>query len=880
MNKQIGVTLTADAAGLQRGLSAAQAATTQFAQQTEASLNKASAATTRYAKSQKEIDAALRGVPAQITDIITSLQGGQRPMTVLLQQGGQLKDMFGGVVPAAQALGSTLVRMINPVTLTVAAVSALGIAWLKGAEEAQRYQQALIMTGNYAGVTIGQISEMASRLGQTAGTTSKAAAALAEIAGSGKIARAAMEDVGRAALELQKTAGQSVGETISEFESLAEAPAAAIVKLNDKYHFLTVSVYEQIRALEEQGRTQDAAALAQQTYATAVRERTDEVKANLGTLQTAWRAVAGVAKEAWDAMLGVGRETTPQERIAEIQKELDQIGGSFFHSARADRLRAQLVGLQDLVRWQNASARAQADEARTQQEGIAAQRELNTLIEKGLSRREQLAKALEENEQRIQRIRAAGGVVTAEQEKAARAAIEKQYKETKSTAPRDDASARLLQQLRQSETVARAQLDTEQKLTKAQQQKLEYERLFADLKVKKVLTADQKNLLQNEAQIRAQLDRNVAVEKELRLKQEMVKVDALRNSLSATLSADSQQYTNQLSVMGLGQRAQDEMRARQKLIDDYQRDLKRASQGYLEGNISNETYQTQLTLLQDNLDARIALQRKYYTELHALQEDWRVGSMSALADYADASRDAASHAQSFFANAFDGMKSALADFALNGKATFGDFANSVINDLARIAIQQSITGPLAGALGGFIGKLFGPLAGVSVSPTLDLGASLGGGAGASFGPMLSLDSGGFTGPGPRNQLAGYVHKGEGVLNQDEIRALGGEAGFNALRQALRGPGHALGGMAGKPRTASAAIPQFTRQTSEPNVYVNIQGAPSQPEQVQARRNQDGSMSIDVVFKQLEDRLAGNMASGRGALSKATQQRFGLRPQLG
>src|SRR5690606_22489741 len=135
---------------------------------------------------------------------------------------------------------------------TVAAVSALGIAWLKGAEEAQRYQQALIMTGNYAGVTIGQISEMASRLGQTAGTTSKAAAALAEIAGSGKIARAAMEDVGRAALELQKTAGQSVGETISEFESLAEAPAAAIVKLNDKYHFLTVSVYEQIRALEEQ----------------------------------------------------------------------------------------------------------------------------------------------------------------------------------------------------------------------------------------------------------------------------------------------------------------------------------------------------------------------------------------------------------------------------------------------------------------------------------------------------------------------------------------------------------------------------------------------------------------------------------------------------
>ena len=43
----------------------------------------------------KQTAAALRGVPAQITDIVVSLQGGQAPMTVFLQQGGQLKDMFG-----------------------------------------------------------------------------------------------------------------------------------------------------------------------------------------------------------------------------------------------------------------------------------------------------------------------------------------------------------------------------------------------------------------------------------------------------------------------------------------------------------------------------------------------------------------------------------------------------------------------------------------------------------------------------------------------------------------------------------------------------------------------------------------------------------------
>jgi phage-related minor tail protein len=47
----------------------------------------------------------MRGLPAQITDISVGLASGQRPLMVLLQQGGQLKDMFGGVAPAAKALG-------------------------------------------------------------------------------------------------------------------------------------------------------------------------------------------------------------------------------------------------------------------------------------------------------------------------------------------------------------------------------------------------------------------------------------------------------------------------------------------------------------------------------------------------------------------------------------------------------------------------------------------------------------------------------------------------------------------------------------------------------------------------------------------------------
>lgn len=45
----------------------------------------------------KQTEQALRQLPSQFTDIFTSLAGGQNPLLVLLQQGGQIKDSFGGV---------------------------------------------------------------------------------------------------------------------------------------------------------------------------------------------------------------------------------------------------------------------------------------------------------------------------------------------------------------------------------------------------------------------------------------------------------------------------------------------------------------------------------------------------------------------------------------------------------------------------------------------------------------------------------------------------------------------------------------------------------------------------------------------------------------
>ena len=274
------------------------------------------------AKTAKELQFAMRGLPAQFTDIVVSLQGGQRPLNVLLQQGGQLKDMFGGIGPLFRALGVYLVGLINPFTILAAISGVLFLAWKQGSDELVAYDKALAQTGNYAGVTAGQLQGLAQQLDNIEGVTQHAAAgAIATVTASGQFVGQQIGLVSQAALQMEQLTGQAINKTIDTFKDLAKDPVDAIVKLNDEQHFLTSATFEQIRALEEQGRTQEAATLAMKTYAQAVNDRTKDVQENLGSLERAWNAVKTTAKEAWDAMLDIGRAETPDEKLGRLQQE-------------------------------------------------------------------------------------------------------------------------------------------------------------------------------------------------------------------------------------------------------------------------------------------------------------------------------------------------------------------------------------------------------------------------------------------------------------------------------------------------------------------------------------------------------------------------------
>jgi phage-related minor tail protein len=318
--------------------------------------------------------AAMRQLPAQLTDVFTGLASGQSPFTVLIQQGGQLKDSFGGVGNTLRALGSVL----TPVRLAMAgmagAVVGLGVAYKLGAAEADEFRRALVLTGNAAGASMGELQAAAAGVARSVGTQAQAAEVIAQLAASGRVAAADVGKLAEAAIRLERVGGPAAQETAKAFAELGKDPVKASAALNESTNYLTLSVHRQIRALAEQGKTAAAASLAQKAYADAVIQRAGELDANLGTIERAWRTVTNAAKGAWDAMLGVGRQQTPDEAMAGIRQRIgqlqDRLAGGRIGAANItdflagdDTVRANLESMREMERALKRSVVAQTEAA-------------------------------------------------------------------------------------------------------------------------------------------------------------------------------------------------------------------------------------------------------------------------------------------------------------------------------------------------------------------------------------------------------------------------------------------------------------------------------------------------------------------------------------
>lgn len=786
--------------------------------------------------STKAYTAALRGVPAQFTDIVVSLQGGMNPFTVLLQQGGQLKDMFGGIGPATRALGGYVVGLINPFTLAAAAVATLGVGYYKGSREADEFRKSLVLTGNAAGTNVGALADLSKQISVTVGTTGAAAEVLAQLAGSGKIAGDSLATVATAALEMKDATGRAVEETVAEFVEIGKDPVEAARKLNEQYNFLTAATYSQIVALKEQGDTVGATKLLTDTYADTISTRSKEITENLGYIERAWRGVWSMTKNAGDAVAEFGRSQGIAGQLSDAQRELAEIDKRMQNPIAASSKRNQdereiaqsrVNALQDQLRTQQSVDQAQENYRKRQRDSVAAMHEVDALEKSAWTNAEKRADALQRYERALEKIRKADPNDSRLDPKAVarvRADIEEQYKDpaTKKTpAYREDAGTKALDQarqqysvLQQQNTLIGAQRGEVQKLGEAGQALVKWEQQLADIKGKKVLTADQKSLLANQQQITAQLKKNAELEKEMQLRkvatEEAQKLAAFQANLNSQLQRSSIGLDNDLAGMGLGDVARQRMQERFSIEQQYQQQMDNLLQQRNEGRISENLYQKENATLQSALDQRLAKQEQYYQRVDELQSDWSVGARAAFGTYLEQARNVAGQTRTLFTNAFSNMEDSIVTFVKTGKLSFKDFADGVIEDLIRIQVRQAAVG--------FLGTAFGFLSGGS--------QALGQGTMTGFSePLKQLSTGGYTGDGGKFEPKGVVHGGEFVLRKEVVA----QPGMRNYLEGLNVRGYASGGFV-TPRIASTATQMAASQpeaptSSAPGIvqHISVQG---------------------------------------------------------
>ncbi|RQY50966.1 hypothetical protein DF109_32445 [Burkholderia stagnalis] len=204
--------------------------------------------------------------------------------------------------------------------LVVVEIGALAAAAIHGAMQMSHLKDELVLTGNFAGLTAGKFIEMGNTIQQSTGSSiGSARDALAAVAASGRFTGMALQPVAEAITSIGKYSNATAEEVTKSFEKMDDGVYKWAMEYNKSYHFANMAQLEHIRALEEQGQKEKA----ESEVAELVRQKHEEIAAQLGRLPGILHDVANAWHHFWDEAAGLGRAVTVEDRIANLKQQME-----------------------------------------------------------------------------------------------------------------------------------------------------------------------------------------------------------------------------------------------------------------------------------------------------------------------------------------------------------------------------------------------------------------------------------------------------------------------------------------------------------------------------------------------------------------------------
>ena len=272
---------------------------------------------------------------------------------------------------------------------TVAIFGAFTYELIRGYIEQEHFNKSLALTGNFAGQTNDSIAMLSKTLSQSTNTTIGAARDVTmALVATGEVGPRLIGPLGDSILRVQALTGEATGKIVADYAKLAEAPTKWALEHNKAMNFVTVSMFEHIRLLEETGHKEEAALIASKAMTDHL---SGENAPALGTINTLLKGTNQDLSKFVEWMRAIGRETTMEERLTKINAALASIQERRANDRNLDPRRAagrdareeELGHERTAVLYEQAGKARQAyykaEDAQTQKDGILASQHLKQI---------------------------------------------------------------------------------------------------------------------------------------------------------------------------------------------------------------------------------------------------------------------------------------------------------------------------------------------------------------------------------------------------------------------------------------------------------------------------------------------------------------------
>lgn len=720
---------------------------------------------------------AMRMLPAQITDVVTSLASGMPIWLVAIQQGGQIKDSFGGISNTFKVLMSYLTPariLIGGVVSTVAALAKAGY----DAYDSQRtLQKALIMTGGYAGSSATEIKSLVDEIAGSAAvaTSGQILEVATAVAKTGKFTKDELKTITKATADWVATTGESTEKVIGYFEKIAKDPIKGLAELNETFNFLDKGQLTYIATLEKTKGKIEAVEYATELFAKTMKDRSDEIAESATPLEKMWIDIKQWASEAWEEV-GIVTLTAGNMIADVVMGVVNQIR---LILAQGDKMIADFLvsvgnktsSLPVIGSWFQGVAKEQAAVAKKSAKEISELEQRIAEIDGRLSNPAGYRKMVEEQGKFAGKSKEVKEAVTKEAE-----ALSGRNKEQKVTI---DQGTRLLDQYEQDLIALKTQLkvlkehrDINDKISQQRKNLWNTQARFQVLEKeaqRRQLTADERAELANKDKILALREQAAVIGDQITKQEQLIK----REQDAAKFLREQAAAIAKIQAKAQGK--SDRQASRDA-------ELEQIKSSWLNQGGSLEDQE---------LQAMLAKRQEYYAEEDSLRGNWLAGIKKSWAEYGETVTDINGQIENIGMSALSGLSDQLTEFLTTGKASFKDFASSIIGMIVKMIAQMVIFNTLSGMMGGGGGGSF------------SFANMLGGGGKAAKG----YANGGYTGDGGKYEPKGIVHGGEFVFTKEATKRIGTRNLYKLMR------GYANGGVVGGNTyggaSTSAAGSQFT-----------------------------------------------------------------------